>query len=675
MNKKYLTLCLIVSCFRLSHAQQMYESTEVSSYYDDQEIIVLGTLEEEQLKDTAVKTEVINRDFIQRNNLKTMTEVIERLPGVILEENTGRSGASAVMQGLGQDQVLVMVDGVPQMQTTSSGFDLTQLNTDEIEKIEVIKGGSSALYGSHAIGGVINILTNKENAKKLKVSLDTLAGNSADQENPNTFIAAAVSTPVTSKSSLRVNLSRNDKSSTDLDASSLNRDGSDSETINGRAIYRYVFNKDSHAFFQYRYNEQKTLNVDSVRTVSGGFSQRDNFGEIKSNTYVAGGKVSFGTHSFILNTQYEDSNEMLDLLNDPSDVNKFTIVEAQQDGLRSELVYEKLIGDWGAVSVGAVLQNETLRQISLDGVSTGGVTETVSIDDKTRNTFDVYTQSEIFIGDSIEIAPGARFQKDSRFEDNISPKINAKVALGETLGFTPNLRFSVGTGYRTPSLKENFYILDHRSIGNYIVTGNENLVPEESISYQAGIELNRGEMLSLYSNFFLNKVENMIDRKETSPEGGTRQFQMVNFDQVETRGVELSSKLRAFDRLVLGADYSYTEAINERTGLLLPNRPKSVFNLNASFDFTDNLNIVTNYRFLGDQFSDIENTLVSSNYTTFDMKMNYSLNRKIKLYWGMNNIFNVTREGLPDGVTQDDEIRDARPVIGRYTYIGVSFES
>ena len=668
MNKKYLlALVLLGLVCRLGFAQ--------SILYDTEDIVVLGTLKEEQLKDTAVKTEVIGSEFIKKNNLKSMTEVIERLPGVILEENTGRSGSSAVMQGLGQDQVLVMIDGVPQMQTTSSGFDLTQLNTDEIEKIEVIKGGSSALYGSHAIGGVINILTNKENAKKFKISLDSLLGDSGDQEKPNSFIAAAVSTPVTSKSSLKVNFSRNDKSSTDLDDSSLNRDGSDSETINGRAIFRYVFDRDSHAFLQYRYNQQKTLNIDSVRTVSGQFSQRNNFGEISGDTYVAGGKVTFGSNSFRLNTQYEDTSEVLDLLNDPSDANKFTIVEAQQAGLRSELVYEKMIGDLGTLSLGAVLQNETLKQVSRDGVSTGLVTETVSIDDKQRNTVDLYAQSELFLGDNIEIAPGVRFQKDSRFSNNISPKINTKVSLQETLGFSPHFRFSVGTGYRTPSLKENYYILDHRSIGNYIVTGNENLVPEESVSYQAGLELNRGKSLSLYSNLFLNKLENMIDRQESTPQGGTRQFEMVNFDRVETRGVELSAKLKALDRLGLGVDYSYTESINERTGLQLPNRPKSVFNLNASFDFSDNLNMVTNYRFLGDQFVDIGNSLVSSNYTTFDIKMNYKFSRKVKLYWGMNNVFNVTRDGLPDGVTQDEEIRDARPVIGRYTYIGVSFES
>jgi outer membrane receptor for ferrienterochelin and colicins len=675
MNNNYLKSFIFLLFVQHVFAEEAFQSTYVETIYDDQDIIVLSTLEEEQLKDTAVKTEVIGKDFIKKNNLKSMTEVIERLPGVILEENTGRSGASAVMQGLGQDQVLVMIDGVPQMQTTSSGFDLTQLNTDEIEKIEVIKGGSSALYGSHAIGGVINILTNKGNTKKFKVTLDALLGNSSDQEEPNSYVAAALSTPVTSKSSLKVNVSRNDKSSTDLDARSLNRDGSDSETINGKALFRYVFNRDSHAFLQYRYNQQKTLNIDSVRTVSGGFSRRDNFGEVKGETYVAGGKVSFGNSSIRLNTQYEDTSEVLDLLNDPSDTNKFTIVEAEQVGLRSELVYEKIIGDFGSVSVGAVIQNETLKQVSRDGISTGVVTETVSIDDKKRNTVDVYTQSEIFIGDNIEIAPGVRFQKDSRFSSNVSPKINTKFSLKEKFGFLPSFRFSVGTGYRTPSLKENYYVLDHRSIGNYIVTGNENLVPEESVSYQAGMELSKGKAVSLYSNLFLNKLENMIDRVEAAPQGGSRQFQMVNFDKVETRGVELSAKIRAIDRISLGVDYSYTESINERTGLQLPNRPKSVFNLNASYDFTDNLDMVANYRFLGDQFVDTSNTLVSSNYTTFDMKMNYKVSRTFKLYWGMNNVFNVTREGLPDGVTQDEEIRDARPVVGRYAYLGVSFEN
>ncbi|MEM7294611.1 MAG: TonB-dependent receptor plug domain-containing protein, partial [Pseudomonadota bacterium] len=83
------------------------------------------------------------------------------MPGVMLKKIHGKSGYSIWMQGLDADRVLVMVDGEPVSASTNSTVDLTQISTSEIERIEIVKGASSALYGSSAMGGVINVITRR----------------------------------------------------------------------------------------------------------------------------------------------------------------------------------------------------------------------------------------------------------------------------------------------------------------------------------------------------------------------------------------------------------------------------------------------------------------------------------------------------------------------------------
>jgi outer membrane receptor for ferrienterochelin and colicins len=581
-----------------------------------------------------------------------------------------------VMQGLGQDQVLIMIDGIPQLQTTSSGFDLTQLTTSEIEKVEVTKGGASALYGSHAIGGVINIITKSDAGfRKAKVFFDSLVGMSDDQERPNTHIGVGVNLPITKKLSSRFAVSRNDRQSTDLDEGSLNRDSPDNEAVNIKANLRYQEDKSNFVRASYREQRQRTLNIDSIRTLSGRLSRRDNRGELKNGIGTLQFAKSLGEDNvFKANIQYEKTREELDLLNNPDLPQEYRIIDLSQEGLRSELVWNSWSIAKTNLTSGIVFQQEKLQQLSRVGQSDGSAEVTKDIYDKDRETLDLFTQAEFFLGESLEVSPGVRWQTDSRFANSFNPKINAKYSLGKLSSWKVNFRGSVGSGYRTPSLKENYYVLDHRSIGNYIIKGNEELVPERSVSYQLGFEVIKGEALSLYANGFINKVDNLIDRIELAPIGGTRQLRFINFDQVESRGIEFSLKTQNTYRLSTGFDYTYTQTINERTDLLMPNRPRSIFNLNARYAFTDKLSMLTNIRFIGDQFADVENEFVSREYSTVDLKLNINLTSKATLNIGLNNIFDVTRRGLSDGETQDEEIRDARPILGRYAYLGVVFE-
>jgi len=112
------------------------------------------------------KTEVVNRAEIEKTHARDLKEALEHVPGLLLKEIHGKSGYEVWLQGLDSDRVLVIIDGEPITPSTGSTVDLTQISTADVERIEIVKGATSALYGSSAMGGVINVITRRPDRPK-----------------------------------------------------------------------------------------------------------------------------------------------------------------------------------------------------------------------------------------------------------------------------------------------------------------------------------------------------------------------------------------------------------------------------------------------------------------------------------------------------------------------------
>jgi len=122
-------------------------------------VVVTATRTERVLDETPVRTEVVTREEIERTHARTLKQALENVPGLQMREVVGKSGYELSLQGLSSDQVLVLIDGLPITASTGSTVDLSQYLISGVERIEVVKGASSAQYGSSAMGGVINIIT------------------------------------------------------------------------------------------------------------------------------------------------------------------------------------------------------------------------------------------------------------------------------------------------------------------------------------------------------------------------------------------------------------------------------------------------------------------------------------------------------------------------------------
>ena len=143
--------------------------------------VISATRTEKTLEDVPVRMEVVTAEHIEKVHARDLKQALKDVPGLMLKEIHGKSGYGVWMQGFDPDRVLVLIDGHPVSASTGSKVDLTQIATADIERIEVVKGATSALYGSSAMGGVINVITRQPSEPKTW-SFSADGGSHGDKE-------------------------------------------------------------------------------------------------------------------------------------------------------------------------------------------------------------------------------------------------------------------------------------------------------------------------------------------------------------------------------------------------------------------------------------------------------------------------------------------------------------
>jgi len=127
---------------------------------ETENIVVTGTRTRRLIKDSPVSTEVIHADEIKNIGAENVGEVLEERAGIIVNQDGARGGLlSAQLQGLDDNHTLILIDGMPMVGRIAGQLDLSRVSVQNIERIEIVKGAASALYGSEAVGGVVNIIT------------------------------------------------------------------------------------------------------------------------------------------------------------------------------------------------------------------------------------------------------------------------------------------------------------------------------------------------------------------------------------------------------------------------------------------------------------------------------------------------------------------------------------
>ena len=627
-----------------------------------QTVVVSATRSERAIEESTVPISVVSRSEIERTRARTLKQALENVPGLQLREVHGKSGFELSLQGLSGDQVLVLIDGLPITASTGSTVDLGQYLVGEVERVEVVKGASSAQYGSSAMGGVVNVITRRIQPG-FGATLEVDAGSygrqndsgrraSANQKHARFGLSGGGET-------WRLGLSGDvlDDAGFGLRPELWTRQGDASERVQltGRAEWlpragqRFWleagrYSEDDVQRYEYfvpsRYVPQrKSEDIARDRVVLGSQWRLDGGARLQAKA---------------VREHYDsDSREVSD---------GYQIARRNSAQQTQHLSTQVELPAWGRQvwMLGADWHRETLRQ------TTNGNSELQFNGRAQRDSRELFLQNDIFLNDDWELLLGVRGQHDSDFGGHAVPKVSLRGTLLERGDWKGVLRASAGAGYRVPNLKERHYLFDHSSLG-YIVIGNPNLQPESSTSLQLGGTLSLGSRWSLDGNLFHNRVKDLIQTdlgNATSVQGVTA-YTYANVARARTAGLEAQLRWQATPALALQAGYTRTHTRDLDGGGELTRRPRDMARLGVDWKLQQGTTLTARARYQSDELADSASGQRSPAWSVLDLSLGHGLGGGWTVFAGINNAFNRQRDFA--------SASDFGPIAGRFVYVGAKW--
>jgi vitamin B12 transporter len=624
--KKYL---LSVSALTLATPAlaQGTDDVVVADYkIDPATITVIATGSETPLSKTGQPVTVITADEIQSIQGPDITRVLERVPGLTITRNGGPGSFTGVrLRGSDAEQVLVLVDGVrlEDVSAPSGGFDFGTLTPGGVERIDVLRGSNSIVWGSAAIGGVIAVQSRDLNG--IEASAELGANDS--------YLADAAAGIASDFGALTLNGGYSRSDGVSAAAVGTEPDGFRQWRVGGRG--RINLSQDLAIVATARYADTRT-DIDGFAPPTYSFGDTPEY----QDTRQASGRIGlrFTGSNLTLNTGFAISDTKRDYY-DPT----FGTDPSYGYKGRSERVDLT-----GRVNLPA--------DFTLDF---GGDSEWTRF----SSTFDAQAKANLTSGhallgwssDRASLAAGVRIDDHSRFGTAWTFGANGAFELVDNL----RLRASYGEGFKAPTL--------YQLLSNY---GNAALNPERSKSYDAGLEWGApyGKLHAAVT-VFRRDSRNLITFVSCASLNAcaTRPFGLYdNVGLARAQGVEAELGARPTDTLHLQAAYTYLETENRTRGTAnfgkdLARRPAHALTLSS--DWTSplaGLTLGADLRLVGDSFDNASNTRRLDGYALTTVRASFPLTEKVELYGRVENLFDVNYQTVADYGTW-----------GRSAYIGI----
>ncbi|MBI2485465.1 MAG: TonB-dependent receptor [Deltaproteobacteria bacterium] len=576
-------------------------------------VVVTATKIPTPISQLGASVEVITEEEIKKSGTKDVLEVLRSVAGFNIVQSGGKGGtASLFVRGGESDFNLVLIDGV-QVNDIGGSFDFSRLTTDNIERIEIVKGSHSAIYGSDAVTSVINIITKKG---KGKPSLDLSTALGAHKEKDGSLIQEYHASLSGGRSNFGYSLGygRIDDNGILINNEYTNNTFSGAFNYNPLDILSILFTA--------RYEDSRF----EFPTESAGDRfdplDPDQFDVVESLTF--GANVSFSPtpwweHILLIGLHDRDfffrDNPNPDVTFFDSDQPSTTSTDETRFSLdyRWNFYYDVPNTVNSISTLGFEYENEAADQSS---VSSFGA----SAFDESRDNLAFYLQEQIGFFERLFITGGLRVDHNENFGTEVSPRGSIAYLIKET---GTKLRGGIGRGIKEPTIIENF------GLGTFTV-GNPDLKPEESITWEVGLDQKLfGEIVEINFTYFWNKFDNLIVFSFAPFPNGTN---FENIQEAKTNGIELGGTLRPLDGLTIKGNYTLLDTeVTDDGGLgsigfsedeSLIRRPKHSFSFLANYfyggfnlnlkgiyvgkrgdlDFSDFINFTTNRVTLDDYF-------------------------------------------------------------------------
>jgi len=529
-KKEVGLLALLFACGVPVHAE-----AEGSSFTLDQ-TVVTATLSEASLDEVPAAVEVITADKIDEMGAETLHQVLSEAQSIMLEQTSGRQSVVR-MRGLGAGSVLVLLDGVRLPSGFQDKVDLVEIPAGLIERIEIVRGSGSALYGSDAIAGVINVITKKPSGKT-KTWFGSRYGQNSDGEAQESSFDAGVSG---SSGSVGYVLAGSfvDKGRYDFDIDDNKTDGDDMRISSGAARILWQAGEHTTVGVGAIYAE---VEREGLRPKKNRLNDWDNHSKRFTTNVQVQHELSKRS-SLLFRWSHSEYNWAQSLL--ARDLSYSESHEVDQVSDQYEARWRGNVSDSQVVTAGLEYRTEERHD---DGVKSD-----------TEN-FALFVQDELSLSERFRAVLGLRLDDHSGFGSVLSPKVNLSYGLSDML----RLRAAFGLGFRAPSAFE-LYSGSPYTI-NRVLLPNPDLDPETSQTWEAGIDLvGRGWSLNLTA--FRNDVKDMIAEVFTGDYDGKVPVNLMdNIADAMTRGLELSFRLELPGGFELSDELSWLDSEDKFTG-------------------------------------------------------------------------------------------------------------
>lgn len=617
------------------------------------DVVVTAARQPQAIQRAGSAIEVIRADEIDRSSLSTVSDLLRAQPGLALVENGGPGKLTNIqLRGAESRHTLVLVDGFRINDTSSTGgeFDFSNLALADVERIEILRGPQSALYGSDAIGGVINIITRKGRGAP-RASLTMEAGSYG------TFGARASVSGGTRDLSYAFGL-------LGVRSQGFSAYG---YRIPGLASFG-PFDKDG--FERLAGNARLSWRVaDGVEIEAGFYGGRNRsgydaafagFGYLPDTPSTAKADIASGFLRGVVDPAGSIWRHQLTVFGSQTrrvldDVQLYDFgfgLTREKNryaylGERVGAEYQGLLrlGALGSLTFGGGLERESLRSVTTaDPASAFVVNERASYQ---RAAYNAFALHQIALGDRLDLSFGVRLDQVEGVKTFVTGRATAAYRIPES---GTRLRASVGTGAKAPSLYQNF------SIFGPTRNGDPALKPEESVGVDIGIDQQFLDgRLNLSATLFHNRLRNLIDFDFARGVPGLfgPQGQYINVARARTQGLELSANAVLIENyLSARASYTRLDAIDERTGLRLARRPAHQARLSLAFTPLPKLSIEPTLVVVGERYSAPRQGSRLSPYARLDMRVSYQLNDNLGFYVRAENLTDVRYQEVANyGVT------------------------
>lgn len=542
---------------------------------------------------------VITAEEIARQPTESVAQLLRSVPGVTVNETGGVGGQTLVsLRGTEAQHTLVLIDGVRVNDPASARdqFDFSLLTITDIERVEILRGPQSALYGSDAIGGVINIITKKSGGPpRLKASVEggSYGTRRVNLSGGNTAGDLSLYTSGT-------------YFATDGFSRVGSRDhGEPDSTEKFAGTIRGAFDPGDGTRFEFGadgYRDQSEIDAGPTLDAKGYESNRDllsAFGKFTFPTF--GGRVNNTINVFVADNhhQYVEPGRTTDYFG--NDVG---------------IEYQKLVsfGSAGSLLGGARVEEQTANG---------------SRSDLTAPTFESdvllyagYLLYQLPVGERLNLSFAGRHDGEVDGKGFTTGRMTAFYAIPE---WQAGIRGSIGTGAKRPTAFQLAY--------------NPELKPETSVGGDLGLEKTFFDgRFRISATGFWNRIENMIDYDFTILPFGN----YANISSARTSGVEITASAMIVPGVLHAtASYTYLDARNLDTGRPLARRAQNSGSLSMVYTGVRNLETAVSLTYVGRRFDNDAGTVTLDPYTRVDLSADYRVDSNLKIYGRIENLFNT----------------------------------